>query len=143
MQPYFDVIGSRTWRLGDRPEQANIVKILGNYLIACAIQSLGEAVSVAERAGVDSGHLVELLTSTLFPGAVYTAYGSMIAERRYQPADFTTALGRKDLHLALDAAVAQGASLPIGELLRTVFDQAIADGRGADDWAAIAEQQLR
>ncbi|MDI3405740.1 NAD(P)-dependent oxidoreductase [Streptomyces cavernicola] len=143
VQPYLDVIGSRTWRLGDRPEQANIVKILGNYLIACAIQSLGEAVSVAERAGVDSGQLVELLTSTLFPGAVYSGYGSMIAERRYQPAGFTTLLGRKDLHLALDAATAQGTPLPIGELLRTIFDEAIADGHGADDWAAIAEQQPR
>ncbi|MFF3784139.1 NAD(P)-dependent oxidoreductase [Streptomyces sp. NPDC001933] len=143
VQPFFDVIGSRTWRLGDRPEQANIVKILGNYLIACAIQSLGEAVSLAEGAGVNSGQFVELLTSTLFPGAVYTGYGSMIAERRYQPAGFTTVLGRKDLHLALDAATDQGTPLPIGQLLRAVFDEAIAGGRGADDWAVIAEQQPR
>ncbi|WP_418960601.1 NAD(P)-dependent oxidoreductase [Streptomyces tritici] len=143
VQPFFDVIGSRTWRLGDRPDQANIVKILGNYLIACAIQSLGEAVSLAEGAGVDSGQLVELLTSTLFPGAVYTGYGSMIAERRYQPAGFTTVLGRKDLHLALDAATDQGIPLPIGRLLADVFDAAVADGRGADDWAVIAEQQPR
>ncbi|MBM7170046.1 NAD(P)-dependent oxidoreductase [Streptomyces sp. G44] len=143
VQPFFDVIGSRTWRLGDRPEQANVVKILGNYLIACAIQSLGEAVSLAEGAGVDSKQFVELLSSTLFPGAVYAGYGSMIAERTYQPAGFTTALGRKDLHLALDAATGHDVPLPVGELLRTVFDQAIADGRGADDWAVIAEQQPR
>ncbi|MFI0898898.1 NAD(P)-dependent oxidoreductase [Streptomyces sp. NPDC020983] len=141
--PFFDVIGSRTWRLGERPEQANVVKILGNYLIACAIQSLGEAVSVAEGAGVDPGQLVELLTSTLFPGTVHTGYGSMIAERRYQPAGFTTLLGRKDLHLALDAAADHGIPLPTGELLRAVFDQAVADGRGEDDWAAVTEQQPR
>ncbi|MEC3914543.1 NAD(P)-dependent oxidoreductase [Nocardia sp. CDC160] len=143
VQPFFDVIGSRTWRLGDRPEQANIVKILGNYLIACAIQSMSEAVSVAEAAGVDSGQFVELLTSTLFPGVVYSGYGSMIAERRYQPAGFTTVLGNKDLHLALQAATDHDVPLPIGELLRTVFAQAIAEGRGADDWAVIAEQQPR
>ncbi|MCF2530894.1 NAD(P)-dependent oxidoreductase [Yinghuangia soli] len=143
VQPFFDVIGSRTWRLGERPEQANTVKILGNYLIACAIQSLGEAVSVAERAGVDPMQFVDLLSSTLFPGPVYSGYGSMIAERRYQPAGFTTVLGRKDLHLALQAAADQDIPLPIGELLRTVFDNAIAAGHEADDWAAIAEQQPR
>ncbi|MFF8381543.1 NAD(P)-dependent oxidoreductase [Streptomyces sp. NPDC015661] len=143
VQPLFDVIGSRTWRIGDRPEQANIVKILGNYLIASAIQSLGEAVSLAEGTGVDSEQFVELLTSTLFPGSVYASYGSLIAERRYQPAGFTTFLGRKDLHLALDAANDHDIRLPIGELLRAVFDQAIADGGGADDWAVIAEQQPR
>jgi len=143
VQPFFDVIGSRTWRLGELPEQANVAKVLGNYLIACAIQSLGEAVSVAKAAGADPGHFVELLTSTLFPGPVYSGYGSMIAQRRYQPAGFTTALGRKDLHLALEAAASQAVSLPFGELLRGVFDQAIADGRAADDWAVIAEQQPR
>ncbi|MFI0929953.1 NAD(P)-dependent oxidoreductase [Streptomyces sp. NPDC021012] len=142
-QPFFDVIGSRTWRLGELPEQANTAKILGNYLIACAIQSLGEAVSVADAAGADPGQFVELLASTLFPGPVYSGYGSMIAQRKYQPAGFTTTLGRKDLHLALDAAADQAIPLPFGELLRGVFDQAIADGRAADDWAAIAEQQPR
>ncbi|MGW5418683.1 NAD(P)-dependent oxidoreductase [Streptomyces sp. NPDC003943] len=143
VQPFFDVIGSRTWRLGELPEQANIAKVLGNYLIACAIQSLGEAVSVAAAAGADPGQFVELLASTLFPGPVYSGYGSMIAQRTYQPAGFTTALGRKDLHLALEAAAGQAVSLPFGELLRGVFDQAIADGRAADDWAVIAEQQPR
>lgn len=143
VQPFLNAIGTRTWWLGEAPEQANIVKILGNYVIACAIQSLGEAVSLAESTGVDASKLIELLTSTLFPGQVYTSYGTLIAERRYQPAGFTTALGRKDLHLALDAATDQGITLPIGELLRNVFDRAIRDGRADDDWAVIAEQLPR
>ena len=143
VQPFLDAIGTRTWRLGSEPQQANIVKILGNYLIACAIQSLGEAVSLAESTGVDASVLIELLTSTLFPGQVYSSYGTLIAERRYQPAGFTTALGRKDLHLALDAATAADITLPIGELLRDVFDQAIRDGHTNDDWAVIAEQLPR
>ncbi|MGV9310583.1 NAD(P)-dependent oxidoreductase [Streptomyces sp. NPDC003691] len=142
-RPFFEVIGARTWRLGDRPEQANTVKVLGNYLIACAIQSLGEAVSVAEAAGADPAEFTELLSSTLFPGPVYSGYGAMIAERRYRPAGFTAALGRKDLGLALDAAAGHEVPLPFGELLREVFDQTIADGRAGDDWAVIAEQQPR
>jgi 3-hydroxyisobutyrate dehydrogenase-like beta-hydroxyacid dehydrogenase len=143
VQPLFDVIGSRTWRLGERAEQANIIKILGNYLVAAVIQSLGEAVSLAEHAGVGAAQLIELLTSTLFPGPVYAAYGTLIAERRYQPAGFTTTLGRKDLHLALDAAADHDLALPTGELLRTIFEQAIRDRHGDDDWAVIAEQQPR
>jgi len=143
VQPFLDVIGSRTWQLGERPEQANIVKILGNYLIATVIQSLSEATSLAEQSDVNASQLIELLTATLFPGPVYSAYGALVAERRYQPAGFTTALGRKDLHLALDAAAEHSLALPTGELLRTIFDQAIRDGHGDDDWASIAEQQPR
>lgn len=139
VQELFDVIGSRTWRLGDVPEQANAVKILGNYLLACAIESLSEAVGLAEKAGVDPAQLVELMTTTLFPGPVYSTYGSLIAERRYQPAGFATVLGRKDVHLALDSADAVGATLPFGAVLREVFEQAIAQGHADDDWASIAE----
>ncbi len=29
--PMLDVIGRRTWRIGEDPAQANVVKILGNY----------------------------------------------------------------------------------------------------------------
>jgi 3-hydroxyisobutyrate dehydrogenase-like beta-hydroxyacid dehydrogenase len=94
---------------------------------------------VAEKVGVDSQQLIELMSATLFPGPVYSGYGELIAQRRYQPAGFTTSLGRKDVHLALDAATAVGATLPFGEVLREAFDQAIAAGRGDDDWAAIAE----
>lgn len=143
LQPVFDVLGTRTWRLGEDPAQANVVKILGNYLIAAAIQNVGEAVSVVEAAGVDPGLFVELISTALFPGRVYAGYGEMIAERRYQPAAFRTELGRKDLHLALDAAAAHEIALPVGEVLREVFDSAIADGRGDDDWASIAERQPR
>lgn len=138
-QPFFDAIGSRTWRLGDRPEQANAIKLLGNYLIACAIQSLGETVDVAEKAGIDPAQVVELITGTLFPGPVYAAYGDLIAERRYQPAGFTTELGRKDVRLALEAAASVGAEPPFGAVLREVFDEAIERGHGGDDWASIAE----
>jgi 3-hydroxyisobutyrate dehydrogenase-like beta-hydroxyacid dehydrogenase len=138
-QPFFDVIGSRTWRLGDRPEQANIVKILGNFLMACAIQALGESTSVAEGTGVDPSQFIELMSSTLFPGAVYSSYGALIAQRRYLPAGFTTELGRKDVHLALDAAEDRKIVLPIGEVLRGVFDAAIARGHAQDDWASIGE----
>ncbi|MDP9845992.1 NAD(P)-dependent oxidoreductase [Streptosporangium lutulentum] len=141
VQPFLDVIGVRTWRLGDRPEQANIVKILGNYLIASAVQSLGEAISLAEHTGVDASTLVELLTSTLFPGTVYSGYGELIASRSYEPAGFTTSLGLKDVNLALDAAEQARLVLPVGDVLRTVLTETIAAGRAEQDWASIAELQ--
>ncbi len=143
VQPLFDVIGARTWRLGERLEQANMVKILGNYLIACAIEALGEAVALGDSVGVDAEELVEVLTGTLFPGAVYSSYGGMIAKERYRPAGFTTLLGRKDLHLVLDAAADRAVPLPVGEVLRSVFDDALRAGHGEDDWAVVGGRRRR
>ncbi|GAB5903061.1 NAD(P)-dependent oxidoreductase [Mycobacteroides chelonae] len=140
-QPFLDVIGARTWRLGDVPRQANVVKIIGNFLIASAIQSLSEAVSMAERSGVDSELLIDLLTSTLFQGPAYSSYGKLIATSTYQPAGFTTTLGRKDVGLALDVAADTGLRLPFGEVLRTVLDEALANGQADLDWSSIADLQ--
>ncbi|MBA0048216.1 NAD(P)-dependent oxidoreductase [Mycobacteroides sp. LB1] len=140
-QTFFDVIGARTWRLGDAPRQANVVKIIGNFLIASAIQSLSEAVSMAERSGVNSELLVDLLTSTLFQGPAYSSYGKLIATSTYQPAGFTTTLGRKDVGLALDVAADTGLRLPIGEVLRAVLDEALANGQAELDWSSIADLQ--
>jgi 3-hydroxyisobutyrate dehydrogenase-like beta-hydroxyacid dehydrogenase len=58
VQPFFDVVGQRTWIMGTEPHHANIVKIIGNYLIACSIQSLSEAVTLAESAAVDTSELI-------------------------------------------------------------------------------------
>ncbi len=143
VQNLLDVIGAHTWRVGARPEQGNLVKILGNYLMAAAIESMSEAVAVAEASGVDASELVDVLTSTMVPGQVYGTYGRLIAERTYRPAGFTTLLGRKDVNLGLDAAAAEDIGLPIGEVLRAVLDEAVAKGHGADDWSSISELARR
>ncbi|MET9398849.1 NAD-binding protein [Kitasatospora sp. NPDC002965] len=131
-------MGRRTWHFGDRPVQANAAKISTNFLLACAIESLAEACSLAEANGVRPTDLVEMLTGTLFPGPAYTGYGSMVAERRYEPAGFRLPLGLKDVDLALTAGAAAHVPLPFGSVLRDAFLDALAHGDGEKDWAAVA-----
>ena len=61
-----DVIGRKTWRLGDRPEQANAAKLGANFMIASAIDAMGEAASLVEGYNVSSGSFLEMITSALF-----------------------------------------------------------------------------
>jgi 3-hydroxyisobutyrate dehydrogenase-like beta-hydroxyacid dehydrogenase len=143
LRPVFDVIGQRTWLFGDEPHRANTVKIVGNYLIACAIQSLAEALSLARGAGIDESAMVDLLSNTLFTGPVYAGYGGLIARQAYEPAGFSARLGLKDVGLALDAGRAADIPLPIGGVLRDAFLDALAHGQSEQDWASIAEVQRR
>ncbi|MBV6698871.1 NAD(P)-dependent oxidoreductase [Kitasatospora aureofaciens] len=137
-EPLFAAMGQRTWHFGDRPRQANTAKISANFLLACAIESMAEACSLAEANGVRPADLIELLTGTLFPGPVYSGYGAMVAERRYEPAGFRLPLGLKDVGLALDAGAASTVPLPFGSVLRDAFLDALAHGDGDKDWAAVA-----
>lgn len=144
VQPYLDVLGERTWRLGERPSQANAVKAAVNYNIIHAMQALGESIAMTERQGIEPALFVELLTSTLFGGVVYQGYGREIAEQAYWPPGFHIALGRKDLTLAREIADAGGVRPATMDALFAVFDRALEDPELAEgDWGAIAEVSRR
>ena len=66
VSPVFDAMGQRTFVVGEDPQAANLVKISGNFLIASVIESLGEAMALVGKSGVDKQQYLELLTSTLF-----------------------------------------------------------------------------
>ena len=139
-EPFFSVMGVRTWPMGDKPETANLVKIAVNYNIIHALQALAESISLAEKSGVDPEAFVELLANTLFGGVVYQGYGNLIAKKEYLPAGFTADLGLKDLGLAQTAADKVGASLPSAPIMRSVFEAALTrEDLAGMDWASIAE----
>ena len=143
VQPLLDCLGQRTWRIGREPHQANAAKIAGNFMIASAIETMGEAVMLVERYGVRSEDLLNVLTSTLFAAPIYKNYGGMIVARRYEPAAFRLALGLKDLRLALEAAEAARTPMPFASVLHDHLLEAVAQGDGERDWAALAEVARR
>ena len=78
-------MGQKTFPIGDQPEAANLVKLSGNFLIACVIEGLGEAMALVGKAGIDRHQYLDLLTSTLFTAPVYKTYGGLIAEEKFEP----------------------------------------------------------
>jgi 3-hydroxyisobutyrate dehydrogenase-like beta-hydroxyacid dehydrogenase len=143
LQPLLDVLGQRTWRMGAAPAQANAVKLAGNYMLASAIESMAEAAVMVERHGVAPAALLELMTGTLFAAPAYKGYGALIAERKYEPAAFRLALGLKDLRLVLEAAEGARTPMPFASVLRDHLLEAVAQGDGDRDWAALAEVARR
>lgn len=141
VRPYLDAFSAALWPVGEDPAQANVLKVAGQILIASAIQAMSEAVSVVERSGGDVNRAVEVFTSTITPGPVYSMYGAMIAESRYEPARFTPILGRKDVDLARSQAAAEGLRLPFGDLLSGLLREALAAGHESRDWAVLGEMQ--
>jgi 3-hydroxyisobutyrate dehydrogenase-like beta-hydroxyacid dehydrogenase len=138
-QPVFKALSRQVFVLGERAEHANAVKIARNFLLATVIESLGEAFALATGSGVDAARFLEILTSTSLSAPAYKNYGKLMVERAYEPAQFSMELGLKDVELALATARAQGVALPTAELIRKNLMNAIAQGNGHKDWAALAE----
>ena len=135
--PLFDAIGKRTFVVSETPKAANLVKLSGNFLLASVIESLGEAMAMIGKAGIDRRQYLDILTSTLFDVPVYKIYGGLIADRQFEPAGFAAPLGHKDIRLTLAAAEDLRVPLPLASLLHDRFLAWLAHGGDKLDWSAI------
>jgi 3-hydroxyisobutyrate dehydrogenase-like beta-hydroxyacid dehydrogenase len=135
----FAAIGQKTFVVSDRPQAANLVKLSGNFLIASVIESLGEAMALVGKGGVNQREYLDILTSTLFTAPVYKTYGGMIVDRKVEPAGFAAPLGHKDIRLTLAAAEDLRVPMPLASLLRDRFLTLLAHGGDKLDWSAIGQ----
>jgi 3-hydroxyisobutyrate dehydrogenase-like beta-hydroxyacid dehydrogenase len=135
--PLFDAMGQKTILIGDVPQTANLVKLSGNFLIASVIESLGEAIALVRKAGIDPRRYYEALTSTVFTGPLFTNYGGLIANERFRPAGFAAPLGAKDMRLTLAAAEALRVPMPLASLVHNRLQTLVARGGERLDWSAV------
>ena len=137
VSPAFDAVSQRAFVVSDEPKTASLVKLSGNFLITSVIESLGEAMALVGKAGVDKHQYLDILTSTLFGAPIYKTYGALIAGDQFEPAGFAASLGQKDIRLVLAAAEELQVAMPVASLIRDRFLTLLARG-GADlDWSAI------
>jgi 3-hydroxyisobutyrate dehydrogenase-like beta-hydroxyacid dehydrogenase len=136
-QPLLRAMGQKTFPMGAEPSAANLVKLSGNFLLASAIEALGEAVALIGKAGIDRSAYIEFLTSSIFNVPAYKTYGSLIAQGKFEPAAFAAPLGYKDIRLAQAAAESLGVPMPLASLLHDRFTRLLAQGGDKLDWSAI------
>jgi hypothetical protein len=100
--------------------------------------SLAEAVALIERSGLDRAQALDVITNGA-PGSplVKTLAGRMTA-RDYTP-HFLLKLMAKDLTYALGEGRRHGLSLSTAAAALEVYKQAMAGGRGEEDFSVIVE----
>jgi 3-hydroxyisobutyrate dehydrogenase-like beta-hydroxyacid dehydrogenase len=135
-QPIFDSLGQRTFVIGTDPQDANLVKLLGNMMSATALQMLGEVVAVVRKRGMDPQPFIDIMTSTMFGGRAHKIYGDKIARQTYA-AGFVLPLVLKDVRLALAEAERAGVPMPSVGVVRDRLITGIARGYGELDWTAL------
>ena len=136
-QPILDILGQRTFVIGADPQDANLVKLLGNMMSATALEMLGEVVSVVRKRGLDPQPFVDIMTSTMFGGRAHKIYGDKIVRQTYAPG-FVLPLVLKDVRLALAEAEKAGVPMPSVGVVRDRLITGISRGYGDLDWTALA-----
>jgi 3-hydroxyisobutyrate dehydrogenase-like beta-hydroxyacid dehydrogenase len=132
-----NAIGQKTSTIGAEPSAANLVKLTANFLQASVIESLGEAIALIGKAGIDRRAYVDLLTSTIFTAPAYKIFGPLVADGTFGTAAFGAPLGFKDIRLTLAEAETLRVPMPLASLLHDRFLRLFAQGGENLDWSAI------
>lgn len=142
VRPLLEVIGQRHIQVAD-PQAAAAVKIANNFVLGCAIETMGEAFSLVEKLGVEPAQFLDVMLQGLFGAPAYEVYGRMIVDKTWETGGATAAIGLKDADLALEAAETADMPLPSAHIWRDYLETAVERGEGHLDWAVMALQQAR
>lgn len=142
-RPLMEAVGRGLSIVSEEAWKANLVKIGANFTLASVIETLGEAFALIEKCGVDPEEFLHILNEGAFQSPAYANYGAMIAQRRYEPAEFDLQLGLKDARLVLRAAEGAAVPMPVADVVRNSFEEELAAGGARLDWAAGAESARR
>jgi 3-hydroxyisobutyrate dehydrogenase-like beta-hydroxyacid dehydrogenase len=134
-EPVLRAIGPTIHHVGDA-EQARIVKLAINLVIAGLAQLMAEALVLGEASGVSRGVLLETMAESA-AGAPFVKYKTEPLLRDDYTATFTTSLMEKDIDLVLEAAEAGGVALPLANEIKGILRSAIEAGFGGVDFMAL------
>jgi 3-hydroxyisobutyrate dehydrogenase-like beta-hydroxyacid dehydrogenase len=128
-------IGPTVQHVGEG-EQARVVKLALNLMVAGLAELISEALVLGEAAGVSRADLLDVMGNSAV-GAPFVKYKTEPLLRDDYSATFTTALMEKDIDLALDAADQEGVDLPLAREMKSLLRAAIDAGYAEDDFIAL------
>jgi 3-hydroxyisobutyrate dehydrogenase len=141
-RPFLEAMGKNIFHAGDSGA-GQVAKACNNMLLAIHMIGTAEALALGERCGMDPKRLSEIMSKSSggnwslekynpWPGVMENVPSS----RGYQ-GGFAVDLMTKDLGLALEAALASGATTPLGSLARSLYRSHGEHGAGKLDFSSI------
>ena len=130
-------MGSSVVRCGEIGA-GNTTKLANQIIVACNIQALAEALTLAQKAGVDPQLVFEAIRGGLAGSTVMNAKAPMMFAGNDRPG-FRIDLHIKDLNNALDCAHAVGAPVPMTAAVQEVLQWMHSHEGGQKDHSAIAQ----
>jgi L-threonate 2-dehydrogenase len=132
MRPVLEPMGSRTLHVGNQPGQGATVKTVNQLLCGVHIVVAAEALSLAEKIGVDTKAMLDILIGTSAGSWMLRDRGPRMLQ---SDPEVTSAVDIfvKDLGIVLEAGRETKAALPITALAYQLFNSTSGRGEGAAD----------
>jgi 3-hydroxyisobutyrate dehydrogenase-like beta-hydroxyacid dehydrogenase len=136
-KPLFEAMGQLIVHCGPSGHGA-MVKLLNNALAAINAAALAEAIDLAERYGLDTGRLVQVMSAGSAKSMMLDLKAQPMIERDYDPL-FRLAHMLKDVRHCLTEAQALGEDFDLAADAEALYAAADQAGYGEQDFAAVFE----
>ena len=136
-RPVLSVLGRDVVHLGPTGSGA-LMKLVNNFVCGVQAASFAEALSMIDAGGLDRAKALSILTSGAPGSGIVKRIADRVAANDFTP-NFALRWMAKDLAYALRDASARGISLQTATAALDLFRQAIAQGRGDEDFSAISK----
>lgn len=130
-------LGQQLFFLG-APGRATRMKLGNNVVLAAIMTGIAEGLAIAERAGISREQALDVLAHGAGGGTVLASKRDKLLHVDYT-AQFTTAGLHKDLAYAEELGEKLSHRLILTPLLRELYGQAVAAGKGDLDFSFITE----
>jgi 3-hydroxyisobutyrate dehydrogenase-like beta-hydroxyacid dehydrogenase len=135
MLPLLKLLGPNQFYLG-QAEQARLMKLVVNLMIAQTSAMLSEALTLGRKGGLDWQDMWQVLGASAVGSAIVKAKSVQLSQRDFTPT-FTVEQMTKDIELILEAGRASHVPLAQTSLTHQLMQAAMAQGYGLEDYAAI------
>ena len=115
----------------------NTTKLANQIIVAANIEAVGEALTLAAKAGLNPQTVYEAIRGGLAGSTVLDAKGPMMIEGNFEPG-FRIALHNKDLNNAIQTGKELGVALPVTSIVQQMIVSLMNEGKGNKDHSAIA-----
>ena len=143
-RPVLESMGRNIFHVGGNGA-GQVAKLCNNMALGVIMAATGEAISLGVAHGLDATVLSQMMAVSTgrswatevcnpWPGVLENAPAS-----RGYSGGFGNDLMLKDLGLAVEAAVAKGASIPLGELARNLYSINSQQGNGGLDFSSVVK----
>ena len=126
--PLFQAISETVHYMGEGGKGTSM-KLVGNLLVASQLQALGEALTLAKKAGLNLADVQEVLDVADFRTPIYNGVGRGAQAGDYT-VNFALKLMLKDAKLIQDFAGRLGSPVPTAATAQKYIEESIKDGHG-------------
>lgn len=136
-RPVLSVLGRDVVYLGPTGS-GSLMKLINNFVCGVQAASFAEGLSMIDAGGLDRGKAVSVLTGGAPGSGIVKRVAERVAANDFTP-NFALRWMAKDLRYALGDAAAKGIHLQTATGALAVFQQALAEGHGDEDFSAVSK----